>query len=472
MKMKIGVLFFLILLLRTFSPTSAHCSSEEEEEEIQRSQFPDAFLEDGKSLTNWDVFAHIPGNIINNENGDVADDHYHRYMEDIELLHSLGVNAYRFSISWSRILPRGISGDVNPEGIKFYNKLIDHLIHRGIEPFVTIFHFEEEFVYFASICFKEFGERVKYWVTLNEPNHWAEFAYNRGEYPPARCSPPFGNCSRGDSDTEPLVVMHNMKQGGFIGISVSSFMYEPLRDEEDDRLAASRALAFNIAWALDPLVHGDYPVEMRECIGLKLPKISTEEKKILKGSIDFIGLNYYSTFYAKDCIHTPCSPKSQHPIKGFVETSVLRDGIPIGQPTGMESFFVVPRGMENIVEYIKHRYYNMMMFVTENGYASPVQESEQALLQDLNRIKFHKGHLNALARTVRKGANVRGYFIWSLMDNFEWNMGYGIRFGLYYVERATLKRIPKLSATWFATFLTGTNASGQSHHKGLFMESI
>ncbi|XP_060964262.1 beta-glucosidase 18 isoform X2 [Cannabis sativa] len=451
MKMKIGVLFFLILLLRTFSPTSAHCSSEEEEEEIQRSQFPDgfffgtstsayqvegAFLEDGKSLTNWDVFAHIPGNIINNENGDVADDHYHRYMEDIELLHSLGVNAYRFSISWSRILPRGISGDVNPEGIKFYNKLIDHLIHRGIEPFVTIFHFEfpqtledkygawlnpsmrEEFVYFASICFKEFGERVKYWVTLNEPNHWAEFAYNRGEYPPARCSPPFGNCSRGDSDTEPLVVMHNMlishamaahlyrkcfqrKQGGFIGISVSSFMYEPLRDEEDDRLAASRALAFNIAWALDPLVHGDYPVEMRECIGLKLPKISTEEKKILKGSIDFIGLNYYSTFYAKDCIHTPCSPKSQHPIKGFVETSVLRDGIPIGQPTGMESFFVVPRGMENIVEYIKHRYYNMMMFVTENGYASPVQESEQALLQDLNRIKFHKGHLNALARTVR-----------------------------------------------------------------------
>ncbi|XP_062090624.1 beta-glucosidase 18-like [Humulus lupulus] len=526
MKFKIRareLLFFsFLLLLLAVSPPTVQCSSEEEEE-IQRSQFPDAFffgtstsayqvegayLEDGKSLANWDAFTHIPGNIINNDNGDVVDDHYHRYMEDIELLHSLGVNAYRFSISWARILPRGKSGDVNPEGIRFYNKIIDSLLLRGIEPFVTICHFDlpqsledkyggwlnplirEDFVYFAAICFKEFGDRVKYWVTINEPNHWVDFSYIRGMYPPGHCSLPFGNCSVGNSDAEPLVAMHNMlishamaadfyrkhfqaKQNGFVGMVVSSFMYEPLRDKEEDRQAVSRALAFTIAWALDPVVHGDYPEEMRECIGLKLPKFSAQEREILRrGSIDFIGINHYSTLYIKDCINSTCSPKSYHPIQGFVETTGLRDGLPIGQPTGKAVFFVVPRGMEEIIEYIKHRYNNILMFVTENGYASPLQENEQELLQDLNRIKFHKDYLIALARAVRKGANVRGYFIWSLMDNFEWADGYGTRFGLYYVDRTTLRRFPKLSAKWFTSFLTDTNASGHSHHEGVFLESI
>ncbi|KAH0986717.1 hypothetical protein GBA52_013894 [Prunus armeniaca] len=376
-------------------------------------------------------------------------------MEDIELMHSLGTNAYRFSISWARILPDGMLGSVNPRGVIFYNKLIDNLLSKGIEPFVTIHHSDlpqvleqrdggwlspllrnkEEFVHFASICFESFGDGVKYWVTINEPNMVADFAYLRGLYPPARCSPPFGNCSTGNSDTEPLIGMHNMliahamtveiyrtffwrKQNGFIGIVAHAFMYEPLRDEERDRDAVDRALAFNVAWTFDPVVYGDYPAEMRHCHGLELPRFSAKEKQLLRGSIDFVGVNHYSTLYVKDCIHSPCPSGGDRPIMGFLNTTGYRDGVPIGEPTGLADFFVVPRGMEKIIDYVKQRYNNMPLFVTEN-----------------------------------EVADVRGYFVWSVMDNFEWVKGYTKRFGLYYVDRETLERTPKLSVGWFASFL-------------------
>ncbi|CAL2254206.1 unnamed protein product [Prunus armeniaca] len=383
MELRGGNLFFLYLssVFFIFSVFFAQ-SFKQDEEQVQRSQFPDdfffgastssyqvegAYLEDGKGLSNWDFFTQIPGKIADDDNGEVADDHYNRYLEDIELMHSLGTNAYRFSISWARILPDGMLGSVNPRGIIFYNKLIDNLLSKGIEPFVTIHHSDlpqvleqrdggwlspllrEEFVHFASICFESFGDRVKYWVTINEPNMVADFAYLRGLYPPARCSPPFGNCSTGNSDIEPLIGMHNMliahamaveiyrtffwpKQNGFIGIVAHAFMYEPLRDEERDRDAVDRALAFNVAWTFDPVVYGDYPTEMRHCHGLELPRFSAKEKQLLRGSIDFIGVNHYSTLYVKDCFHSPCPSGGDRPIMGFLNTTGYRDGVPIGEP--------------------------------------------------------------------------------------------------------------------------------------------
>ncbi|KAG8364973.1 hypothetical protein BUALT_Bualt18G0054200 [Buddleja alternifolia] len=231
---------FLIILLSSISTVK---SSVEQNIDIKRSDFPHGFLfgaatsayqiegafhEDGKSLNNWDVFCRIKGSIANGENGDIADDHYHRYMEDIEIMHSLGLSAYRFSISWSRVLPRGKFGGVNQAGIIFYNKIIDNLILRGIEPFVTIHHndypqeledryrgwlsplMQEDFVHFAETCFKNFGDRVRFWSTINEPNLFAEMAYEWATFPPARCSPPFGNCANGNSDIEPLIAAHNM----------------------------------------------------------------------------------------------------------------------------------------------------------------------------------------------------------------------------------------------------------------------
>ncbi|KAG4971821.1 hypothetical protein JHK85_038242 [Glycine max] len=358
------------------------------------------------------------GKIKKDENGDIADDHYHRYLEDIELMSSLGVNVYRFSISWARILPRGIYGDINPSGIMFYNKIIDNLLLRGIEPFVTIHHYDlpqeleeryggwispliqSDFVHFAEICFKSFGDRVKYWTTINEPNLFADFGYMEGTYAPGHCSPPFGNCNTGNSDVEPLIVMHNMllshakavelyrkhfqaKQGGTIGIVAFSFMYDPLRDEECDRQAVSRGLAFDIA--------------------CKMPVFSPVEKSLIKGSLDFIGINHYGTLYAKDCSLSTCSLGADHPIAGFLERTATRDGIPIGDPTGVPDFFVVPRGMEKLVEYIKIRYRNMPMYITENGYSQPPKPDVTIhdLLQDFKRIDYHKAYLAALLRSIR-----------------------------------------------------------------------
>ncbi|KVH98455.1 Glycoside hydrolase, catalytic domain-containing protein [Cynara cardunculus var. scolymus] len=376
-------------------------------------QIEGAYLDDSKSLSNWDVFCHsVVGCGRNGSNGDIADDHYHR----------------------------------------FYNMIIDNLILKGIEPFVTIFHGDfpqeledkygswlnaemtEEFAHLAEICFKSFGDRVKYWATINEPNIFTDLSYQRGVFPPSRCSEPFGNCIHGNSDVEPLIVMHNF---------------------ELDRKAAKRALAFNIGWSLDPVIFGEYPEEMREYLGTKLPSFSIEEKNFLKNSTDFIGINHYTTIYTKDCTNSGCSPTANRAIKGFLEMVEERDGVPIGEPTKVKGFSVVPRGMGEIVNYIKIRYNNTPMFITENGYSTPDVDAKgiKELVNDVKRVKFHTAYLASLAESIIGGADVRGYFIWSLMDNFEWLQGYDVKFGLYYIDRRTLTRLPKLSAKWYENFL-------------------
>ncbi|XP_076905572.1 beta-glucosidase 18-like, partial [Bidens hawaiensis] len=406
--------------------------------------------------------------------------------KDIEIIQSLGVDAYRFSISWARILPRGRFGEANPNGILFYNKILDDLVLKGITPFVTIYHFDipqelqdrygswlsplmqEDYIHFAETCFKSFGDRVKHWVTINEPNLFTQMAYQKGKYPPARCSPPFGNCSAGNSDTEPLIVVHNMllahakavkiyrrnlqqKQGGLVGIVVNCLMYEPLTD--NDQEAANRGLAFNIGWVLDPLIFGDYPSEMREYLGNQLPRFSSSERNFMEDGIDFIGVNHYTTAYAKDCINSSCSLTGNRAINGFVDTTE-QDGVPIGDPMGIEVMRVVPRGIREMIEYLKERYDNKPMFVTENGYCEPLADNEiQNVLEDGKRIEYHKTYLSSLAQAISDGADVRGYFVWTLMDDFEWYHGYLPTFGLYYVDRETLDRVPKLSAGWYKNFL-------------------
>ncbi|XP_057837214.2 beta-glucosidase 18-like [Cryptomeria japonica] len=480
------------------------------EVEIDRSSFPPGFifgtasssyqvegsyLEDGKGLNNWDVFTHThPGNIADRSNGDVADDHYHRYKEDIDLMHSLGVDSYRFSISWSRILPAG-RGAVNMEGIKFYNNLIDTLLSKGIEPFVTLNHYDlpqnlqdsyggwlsphiiKDFEAFADICFAAFGDRVKYWATFNEPNIFVPFGYLSGFFPPSRCSWPFGNCSDGNSETEPYLAAHNVilshaaavdvyrtkyqnKQGGSMGIVICAGWYEPLRNIPDDRVAVDRLLAFDTAWFLDPIVYGDYPPEMRQMLGRRLPTFPKEMSEKVRGSYDFIGINHYSTSYAKDCLFSPCL-EIQYAPDALVYTTGERDGVPIGEPTGMAGSFIVPYGMERIVMYVKERYNNPVIIITENGYGQQSDPSAPVadILNDGGRIKLMKSYLTHLVAAIQKGADVRGYFAWSILDNFEWLNGYTKRFGLYYVDYATQKRIPKLSADWYKNFLNKNHGS-------------
>ncbi|KAI3497081.1 hypothetical protein L1887_39462 [Cichorium endivia] len=455
MKRKFPIIFVLTFisacapLLETCNNGGGGFNQEKEEPHIKRSDFPPgflfgaatsayqvegAYLTDGKSLSNWDVFCHSVGCGPNGENGDIADDHYHLFLQDIEMIHSLSLNAYRFSISWARILPRGRFGEVNPAGIMFYNKIIDTLILKGIEPFVTLYHgdfpqeleerygswlnpeMQEDFVRLAEICFSYFGDRVKYWITINEPRMFTEFAYESGTFPPSRCSEPFGKCLEGNSDVEPLIVMHNLllahgraakiyhedfkhKQNGSIGIVAHCDMFEPLTDSELDREAAKRAFAFNAG-----------------------------------------------------C----CSTTGGRAIRGFLDTIGERDGVLIGELTGLEGVYVVPRGMEEIVNHIKIRYDNKPMYITENGYSSPDVHEERVneILKDVKRVEFHSKYLASLAKSIRTGADVRGYFVWSLMDSYEWLTGYNVRYGLHYVERQTLRRIPKLSTRWYKNFLT------------------
>ncbi|XVF87696.1 hypothetical protein PTKIN_Ptkin18bG0141300 [Pterospermum kingtungense] len=452
-------------------------------------QYEGAYLSDGKGLNNWDVYSHKPGNgIIDGSNADIAVDHYHRYLEDIDLMHSLGVNTYRFSISWARILPKGRFGKVNSAGIKFYNKLIDALLLKGITPFVTLTHIDlpqeledrygswlsphsqEDFAYFADICFKNFGDRVKYWVTFNEPNFEVDFGYRTGIFPPSRCSRPYGNCTNGDSEVEPFIAAHNIilshaaavhiyrtkykaKQGGSIGIVLHCIWYEPISNSTADKLAAERAQAFSINWFLDPIVFGRYPLEMQNILGSTLPVFSATELENLKNGLDFIGVNHYTSYYVQDCMFSKCEPGTgTSKTEGFWKRSSQKNGIPIGEPTEL-SLNSYPPGMEKIVTYLKERFHNIPMIITENGLGEQSKATEE-LLHDVKRMEYMAGYLDALSTAIRKGADVRGYFAWSLLDNFEWNFGYTARYGLYHVDFKTLKRTPKSSATWYKKFIS------------------
>ncbi|XP_068664862.1 beta-glucosidase 18-like [Aristolochia californica] len=484
---------------------------------VERSQFPEDFLfgtstssfqiegslKGSKGLSNWDVFTHIPGKISDGSNADVADDHYSLFLEDIELMHSLGVNSYRFSLSWSRILPKGRFGGINPEGIAFYNNLIDALLRKGIQPFVTLHHFEtpqeleeryaswlsseimQDFAYFAEVCFTAFGDRVKYWTTFNEPDTFLKFSYFNGRWVPCRCSPPYGHCEAGDSETEPYIAGHNlilshaaatniyrkrfqMAHEGTIGIVISPNWYEPLRNISEDFSAVQRLLASDVGWFLDPIIQGDYPVEMREILGTRLPNFSLEEKKLLKTKLDFIGINHYSTLYAKDCISSPCKVDFFHG-NMLATGSGIRDGLLIGPRTAMPSFYVVPYGIEKIIMYVKDRYNNIPMYITENGYSQNDVGTKDELVNDMERVRFLENYLPFVSRAMRSGADVRGYFVWSFVDNFEWSMGHTKRFGLVYVDYETLERTPKLSAKWYRGFLTGQRIvyKGEGHVKNL-----
>ncbi|EOY28640.1 Beta glucosidase 46 isoform 2, partial [Theobroma cacao] len=387
------------------------------------------------------------------------------YQEDIDLMHSLGVNSYRFSISWARILPKGRFGKINEAGINFYNKLIDALLLKGIKPLVTLTHvdfpqeledrygswlspeWQEDFAYFADICFKSFGDRVQYWVTFNEPDFQVKFAYRTGIFPPSRCSWPFGNCTYGDSEKEPFIAAHNIilahiaavhiyrtkyqeTQGGSIGIVLHCFWFESISNSLADKLAAERAQSFTMKWFLDPIIFGRYPPEMQNILGSILPEFSTTEKEKLNKGLDFIGVNHYSSYYVKDCMFSVCEPGTgTSKTEGFWGQSSQKNGIPIGELTDLDWLNVYPQGMEKIVTYLKETYHNIPMIITENGYGevSKANSTTEEFLHDVKRVEYLAGYLDQLSTAIRKGADVRGYFVWSLLDNFEWNFGYTVK---------------------------------------------
>ncbi|XP_043693762.1 beta-glucosidase 12-like [Telopea speciosissima] len=457
-------------------------------------QYEGAAFEDGKGPSIWDYFAHkYPGKIADHSNGDVAVDSYHRYKEDVSILKQMGLDAYRFSISWPRLLPKGkLSGGVNEAGIRYYNNLINELLSNGIQPFVTIFHWDSplaldkeyggflsphiinDYTDYADLCFREFGDRVKHWITFNEPYIYSTFGYATGILAPGRCSKEVdSNCIPGNSGTEPYRVAHHMllshaaavklykkkyqkSQKGKIGITLVSHWMVPFSSSKSDIAAAHRALDFMFGWFMNPLTYGEYPQIMKSLVGDRLPKFSKKQSHMVKGSFDFLGLNYYTGNYAADVESSTGTNIISSTTDSRVNLTVSKNGALIGPATGSAAFYVYPKGIREILIYTKKKYKNPTIFITENGFGEvnnsslPLQEA----LKDDRRVDFYHRHLWFLRKAIKDGVDVRGYFAWSLLDNYEWSSGYTIRFGINYVDyKDGLKRYTKHSAIWFKKFL-------------------
>uniref|UniRef100_A0A0D9W663 Beta-glucosidase n=1 Tax=Leersia perrieri TaxID=77586 RepID=A0A0D9W663_9ORYZ len=475
-----GIVAFLLLALATVVASDVYnCAGEPR---ISRRSFPKGFIFGAASSAYQYEGGAAEDKIDDRSNGDVASDSYHLYKEDVRIMRDMGMDAYRFSISWTRILPNGsLSGGVNREGINYYNNLINELLSKGVQPFVTLFHWDSpqaledrnDYKDYAEVCFKEFGDRVKHWITFNEPWTFCSRGYASGRFAPGRCSPwEKGNCSVGDSGREPYTACHHQLlahvetvrlykekyqalQKGKIGITLVSHWFVPYSRTKSNDYAARRALDFMLGWCLDPLIRGDYPLSMRQLVGDRLPRFTKEQSKLVKGAFDFIGLNYYTANYA-DNLPPSNGLNNSYTTDARANLTGVRNGIPIGPQAASPWLYIYPQGFRELLLYVKQNYGNPTIYITENGvdeFNNQTLPLQEALKDDI-RIEYHHKHLLSLLSAIRDGANVKGYFAWSLIDNFEWANGYTVRFGINFVDyNDGRKRYPKNSAQWFKEFL-------------------
>ncbi|KAK3003659.1 hypothetical protein RJ639_017946, partial [Escallonia herrerae] len=503
--------------------TSAPLSPSYGTNALNRTSFPKGFIFGAASSAYQVCNVGITEKIADRTTGDMAIDSYHRYK---------------------------LSGGVNEEGIKYYNNLIDELQANGLDSYVTLFHWDvpqaldeeyggflspkivNDFRDYAELCFQRFGDRVKHWITLNEPWTFAVTGYDDGSCAPSRCSDwRQNNCTGGDSGLEPYIVTHNQilahaaavdvykkkyqaTQHGLIGITLVTKWMVAASNSSVDRRAAQRAQDFFLGWYMDPLTTGDYGRTMRSLVGNRLPKFTAEQAKLIKGSMDFLGLNYYTAQFAVDmpssngvnqsyttdsratlisfqflklqlinCNESLCqaSLMGSQLVKSCGLISKSHTPPSIEHQAGSNWLYVYPKGVQLLLHYIRKKYNNPIIYITENG-IDEVSNSTLPLhdaLTDNFRVMYYHRHLSYIQQTIKyvipsqaltfsdtlgvlsstlvfdwcnimEGVDVRGFFAWSIFDNFEWNSGYTSRFGVNYVDfKDGLKRYPKLSAQWF-----------------------
>ena len=431
-------------------------------------QIEGGWQEGGRGPSIWDAFSHTPGKIRTGETGDVAADHFHRFRSDVRLMAQMKLKYYRFSISWSRILPLGY-GSVNEEGVKFYSSLIDELIANGIHPVATLYHWDlplalqmehdgwlseataSAFVQYAAFCFSRFGDRVKHWITFNEPANHVVYGFARGEHAPGR--------SRKQT-REPYIAAHFIllahayavaryrsefqpRQRGLISMALNSDWREPASDAPADVAAAQRSMEFNLGWFADPLYLGDYPPSMRTRIGNRLPAFTAEQQGLLLNSTDFFALQHYSTLMVS------MRPDGELDASSFYADEGVRHHPTPGCRKNVLGWDIAPFGFHRLLKWVHQRYQpSGGIVITENG--MPLrEESAEAARHDLARVCYLKQYLAQLARAMREGVDVRGYFVWTLLDNFEWAQGTAPRFGLLYVDFGTQRRTAKGSAAFY-----------------------
>ncbi|PWZ30977.1 hypothetical protein Zm00014a_024128 [Zea mays] len=417
------------------------------------------------------------------------------YQEDVRLLKEMGMDAYRFSIAWSRILPKGtLEGGINHKGIEYYKRLINLLKENGIEPYVTLFHWDtpqalvdsyggflddrivKDYTDFAKVCFVHFGDIVKNWFTFNEPQTFSSFSYGTGIFAPGRCSPG-QKCANptGNSLTEPYIVAHNLlrahaetvheynkhyrgNKDAQIGIAFDVMGRVPYDNMFLDDQAQERSIDYNLGWFMEPVVRGDYPFSMRSLIKDRLPYFTDDEKEKLVGSYDIMGINYYTSRFSK---HIDISPKYS-PVLNTDDAYAAQetkgpDGNTIGPSMGNPWIYMYPNGLKDILMFMKNKYGNPPVYITENGIGD-VDTKDKPLpikdaLNDHVRLDYLQRHISVLKDAIDLGADVRGHFTWSLLDNFEWSAGYTERYGIVYVDRGNgCKRRMKRSAKWLKKF--------------------
>jgi beta-glucosidase len=412
-------------------------------------------LADGAGPSIWHRFAHTPGRMANGDTGDIACDHYNRSQEDVALMRELNLNAYRFSISWSRILPEG-TGPVNQKGLDFYRRLVEALREAGIAPSATLYHWDlpaalddrggwlnrdsaSWFGDYAEICFKALGDQVEMWATLNEPWVIADGGYLYGTLAPGH-----SNLFEAPRVAHHLLLAHATAVEAFrahgpgkIGIVVNIEPKHPASDSPEDLAATQRADAAMNRHYLDPLFLGRYPEELAEIYGQAWPDFPEADLDRIPIPFDWLGLNYYTRAVVQ--AHPAAWPtgalKVHQPRSTYTETH----------------WEVYPKGLEETLHWLADRYGPIPLYVTENGaafYDPPTAEGGK--VDDPLRVEYLREHLRAVGRAIEAGVDVRGYFAWSLFDNLEWSLGYAKRFGIVHVDFATLERTVKASGRFYA----------------------
>jgi beta-glucosidase len=417
-------------------------------------QIEGAWNEDGKGPSIWDTFSHQPGTTYNGQNGDIAADHYHRYQDDVKIMKDLGLKSYRFSISWSRVLPTG-EGKINAAGLAFYDHLVDALLENGIEPIATLFHYDlpqalqdqggwpnrdtaYRFADYAQLLGNKLSDRVSLWITHNEPLVTAVVGHLLGEHAPGQKDPMATFAA-----AHHLLLSHGLAVQALrnasdhplkIGIALNLNPIYPASDQEEDRQAAVLYDGIQNRTMLDPIFKGQYPEDVFDLLGPLFPEIQTQDLPTISAPIDFLGVNYYSRVVIR---HDPNIP--------FVQLSQV-------QPQGSEysqMWEIYPQGIYELLDRINKDYHPTCMWVSENGIPVPDGVDFDGKVRDDRRIQYLQDHLIQIHRAIKNGIPVNGYLVWSFLDNFEWNLGYRMRFGLVYVDFETNNRIIKNSGFWF-----------------------
>jgi beta-glucosidase len=425
-------------------------------------QIEGAPLADGAGPSIWHRFSHNQGRVANQDTGDLACDHYRRLDEDLDLMARLGLQAYRFSIAWGRVLPTGL-GQVNPKGLAFYQRLVDGLLARGIQPMVTLYHWDLPaalqdrggwlnadspawFADYSALLFRALGDRVALWVTLNEPWVVTVLGHLTADHAPGH-----RDLFEAPRVAHHLLLAHAESVAAFravgrgqIGIAVNLEPQHPASPSPADRDAAARRDAFINRWFLDPLYLGAYPPELQLIFGAAWPEITGEDLRRIQAPGDFIGVNYYSRGLVR------ADPAAQ-PLGAARIT-------PTGVTLTTMDWEVYPAGLTEILLWLKDRYGNPPLYITENGAAFDDPPPVNGEVQDPDRVAYLSSHLGAARAAIEQGVDLRGYFVWSLLDNFEWAQGYAKRFGLYHMDPSTQTRTPKASAHVYSEAIRSNGA--------------